>query len=93
MSLPIWQELAKSKTESKKSKTESKVKSVQGYGLCGPRGTRRGRRASGRGAVFFNNPRELLTKLELIIGESSAGNNNIKMRDRGVSVLDTSLKT
>ena len=43
--------------------------------------------------VFFNNPNQLLTKLELIIGEILAGNTSIDMRNMGVTILDTLLKT
>ena len=43
--------------------------------------------------MFFNNPKELLKKLELIIGERLAGNTSIEMRNMGVALLDTLLKT
>lgn len=43
--------------------------------------------------MFLNNPKTLLKKLELIIGEIMAGNNSIKMRNMGVSILDTLLRT
>ena len=43
--------------------------------------------------MFFNNPKTLRKKLELIIGEIMAGNNSIKMRNMGVSILDTLLRT
>ena len=43
--------------------------------------------------MFFNNPKTLFKKLELIIGEIMASNTSIKMRNMGVSILDTLLKT
>ena len=42
--------------------------------------------------MFFNNPKQLLKKLELIIGEIMAGNTSIEMRNMGVAILDTLLK-
>ena len=43
--------------------------------------------------MFFNNPKTLLKKLKLIIGEVLAGNTSIDMRNTGVAILDTLLKT
>ena len=43
--------------------------------------------------TFFNNPKQLLKKLELIIGEIMAGNTSIDMRNMRVAILDTLLKT
>lgn len=43
--------------------------------------------------MFFNNPNELLKKLEIILGEIAAGNTSIKMRNMGVKILDILLKT
>ena len=43
--------------------------------------------------MFFNNPNELLQKLEIILGEIAAGNTSVKMRNMGVQILDTLLKT
>ena len=43
--------------------------------------------------VFFNNPKELLKKLELIVGEIMAGNTSIQMRNTGMAILDTLLRT
>ena len=37
---------------------------------------------------FFNNPREMMKKLEIIIGSMVAGNNNIELRNTGVALLD-----
>ena len=42
--------------------------------------------------IFFNKPKELIKKLDLIVGEISAGNTSIDMRNMGVSILDTLLK-
>ena len=63
---------------------ENKVKTVKGSGL---RIKQRG------GHVFFNNPKQLIKKLELIVGEILAGNTSIDMRNMGVAILDTLLKT
>ena len=41
----------------------------------------------------FNNLKTLFKKLELIIGEIMAGNTSLKMRNMGVSILDTLLRT
>ena len=46
----------------------------------------------GRGVQFFNNPTEMIKKLELIIGSMVAGNNSIEMRNTGVAILDILLK-
>ena len=52
----------------------------------------RGRKQRGGNVMFFNDPNQLLKKLELIIGEILAGNTSIKMRNMGVNILDTLLK-
>ena len=62
---------------------ESKLKSITGSGL------RRGQR--GRGAYFFNDAKEMLQKLTLIIAEMEAGNTSIKMRNMGQTILDALL--
>ena len=41
---------------------------------------------------FFNNPTEMIKKLELIIGSMVAGNNSIELRNTGVGLLDILLK-
>ena len=65
-----------------------KSKSTKGYG------TKRGRGAStGRGFYFYNDAKELLEKLTLIIGEMEAGNTSVKMRNMGQTILDTLLRT
>ena len=62
---------------------KSKLKSIKGSGL------RRGQR--GRGAYFFNDAKEMLQKLTLIIAEMEAGNTSIKMRNMGQTILDALL--
>lgn len=43
----------------------------------------------GGNVIFFNNIKQLLEKLELIIGEILAGYTSIEMRNMGVVILDT----
>ena len=62
---------------------ESQLKSIKGSGL------RRGQR--GRGAYFFNDAKEMLQKLTLIIAEMEAGNTSIEMRNMGQTILDALL--
>ena len=62
---------------------ESQLNSIKGSGL------RRGQR--GRGAYFFNDAKEMLKKLTLIIAEMEAGNTSIKMRNMGQTILDALL--
>ena len=45
------------------------------------------------GVYFYNDAKELLQKLTLIIGEMEAGNTSIQMRNTGQSILDTLLRT
>ena len=47
----------------------------------------------GRGVYFYNDAKELLKKLTLIIGEMEAGNTSVKMRNMGQTILDTLLRT
>lgn len=47
----------------------------------------------GGNVVFFNDPNQLLKKLELIVGEILAENTSIKMRNTGTAILDMLLKT
>ena len=42
--------------------------------------------------IFFNNPKEMLKKLELIIGSMISGNNSIELRNTGVALLDILLR-
>lgn len=60
-----------------------KQKGIQGSGM--PK--------RGGNVMFFNNPKQLFKKLELIIGEIMAGNTSIDMRNMGVTILDTLLRT
>ena len=61
----------------------NKVKTMEGSGL----------KKRGGNIVFFNDAKQLLKKLELIVGEISAGNTSIEMRNTGVAILDMLLKT
>ena len=61
----------------------NKVKTMEGSGL----------KKSGGNIVFFNDVKQLLKKLELIVGEILAGNTSIEMRNTGVAILDMLLKT
>ena len=61
----------------------NKVKTMEGSGL----------KKRGGNIVFFNDVKELLKKLELIVGEILAGNTSIEMRNTGVAILDMLLKT
>ena len=60
-----------------------KLKSIKGSGL--KKKTKRGGSAQ---VMFFNNPTEIMQKLELVIGSMAAGNNSIKLRNMGVALLD-----
>ena len=62
-----------------------RLKNIKGSGL--KKKTKRGGQVQ-----FFNNPTEMLKKLELIIGSMVAGNNNIELRNTGVTLLDILLK-
>ena len=62
---------------------ENKFKMMQGSGI----------KKRGGNIVFFNDVKQLLKKLELIIGEILAGNTSIEMRNTGVAILDMLLKT
>ena len=63
---------------------ENKLETIKGSGIR--------RKRKGGNVIFFNKPKELIKKLDLIIGEISAGNTSIDMRNMGVSILDTLLK-
>ena len=41
--------------------------------------------------IFFNDAKEMLQKLTLIIAEIEAGNTSLKMRNMGQSILDALL--
>ena len=62
---------------------ENKVEMMKGSGI----------KKRGGNIVFFNDVKQLLKKLELIIGEILAGNTSIEMRNMGVAILDTLLKS
>ena len=47
----------------------------------------------GGNIVFFRDVKQLLKKLELIVGEILAGNTSIEMRNTGVAILDMLLKS
>ena len=59
---------------------KNRSKTIKGDGL------RRGQ--SGKGAYFFNDAKEMLQKLTLIIAEMEAGNTSIDMRNMGQTILD-----
>ena len=62
---------------------ENKIETMKGCGM---------KKQKGGNVIFFNKPKELIKKLDLIVGEISAGNTSIDMRNIGVSILDTLLK-
>ena len=62
---------------------ENKVEMKKGSGL----------KKRGGNIVFFNDVKQLLEKLELIVGEILAGNTSIEMRNTGVAILDMLLKS
>ena len=64
---------------------ENKVKTMKDSGIR--------RKQRGGNVIFFNNPKQLIKKFELIVGKILAGNTSTDMRDIGVSILDTLLKT
>ena len=70
-----------------------KSKSTKGNGTKRARGVSTGRGVSGSGVYFYNDAKELLKKLTLIIGEMEAGNTSVKMRNMGQTILDTLLRT
>ena len=63
-----------------KKHLRSQLKSIKGSGL-----------RRGRGAYFFNDAKEMLKKLTLIIAEMEAGNTSIEMRNMGQTILDALL--
>ena len=62
---------------------QNKIETIKGSGR---------KKQKGGNVIFFNKPKELIKKLDLIIGEILAGNTSIQMRNMGVSILDTLLK-
>ena len=65
---------------------KTKHETLTGSGIKGRR------RKRGGNVMFFNDVKQLLNKLELIIGEIIAGNTSIQMRNTGVNILDTLLR-
>ena len=65
--------------------TNQRLKNIKGSGL--KKKIKRGGQVQ-----FFNNPTEMIKKLELIIGSMVAGNNSIELRNTGVALLDILLK-
>ena len=63
------------------------MKTIKGSVIKG-----RGRKKRGGNVIFFKDPKQLLKKLELIIGEVLAGNTSIQMRNTGVNILDILLR-
>ena len=66
---------------------KTKLETIKGSGIKGRR-----RKQRGGHVMFVNDVKQLLNKLELIIGEVIAGNTSIQMRNTGVDILDTLLK-
>ena len=62
-----------------------RLKNIKGSGL-------RKKTKRGGQVMFFNNPTEMIKKLEIIIGSMVAGNNSIELRNTGVALLDILLK-
>ena len=62
---------------------ENKIETMKGSGM---------KKQKGGNVIFFNKPKELIEKLDLIVGEILAGNTSIDMRNMGVSILDMLLK-
>ena len=60
---------------------QNRSKNIKGSGL--KRETKRG-----CNIMFFNDPTEMLKKLELIMDSKIAGNNSIELRNTGVAILD-----
>ena len=58
-----------------------RLKNIKGSGL-------KKKTKKGGQIMFFNNPTEMMKKLELIIGSMIAGNNSIELRNTGVALLD-----
>lgn len=63
---------------------ENKLETMKGSGI---------KRKRGGNVEFFNNLKQPLKKLELIVGEILAGNTSIQMRNTGMAILHMLLKT
>ena len=66
---------------------ETQLQTMKGSRIKGRR-----RKQRDGNVMFFNDVKQLLKKLELIIGEVIAGNTSIQMRNTGVNILDTLLR-
>ena len=66
---------------------QTKLKTIKGSGIKTQR-----KKQKGGSVIFYNDTKQLLKKLELIIGEILAGNTSIDMRNMGVAILDILLK-
>ena len=64
---------------------DQRLKNIKGSGL--KKKIKRGGQVQ-----FFNNPTEMIKKLELIIGSMVAGNNSIELKNTGVALLDILLR-
>ena len=64
---------------------KTKLKNIRGYRL--KRKTKRGGKI-----MFFNDPKQMLKKLEIIMGSIVAGNNSKELRNTGVALLDILLR-
>ena len=64
---------------------DKKLKEIKGSGL-------KKKTKKGGQLMFFNNPTEMIKKLEIIIGSMVAGNNSKELRNTGVAILDILLK-
>ena len=62
-----------------------RLKNIKGSGL-------KKKTKKGGQVMFFNNPTEMMKKLELIIGSKVAGNNSIELRNTSVALLDILLR-
>ena len=62
-----------------------RLKNIKGSGL-------KKKTKKGGQVMFFNDPKEMLKKLELIIGSKVAGNNSIELRNTGVALLNILLR-
>ena len=65
---------------------EKQLTSIKGSGF------RKNKRKRGGQIQFFNNPTEMIKKLELIIGSIAAGNSSIELRNTGVAIVDILFK-
>ena len=83
----VIQETGKVLNDYKKYNNQ-KLKNIKGSGLKKSRSADQSKTGSGTQVMFFNDPSEMMKKLELIIGSMAAGNNSIELRNTGVALLD-----